>query len=290
MSSKTPTVMEQYTALPYLEKKILQILSITYAKVTQTQLLACLAALDIKTEGGYCFSSKTEKPMFKWVRNELNTLLEGDLLQGKSRSVLVLNRNFVEPLTQRLISDNQFTPMAEVIQKTLNLTPHGLAKAPSLTMDQVIAGMRILFYQKKVDQATELYENLIKRVPDSLSILTVWQRICCSPFDPDWFYLLPPDIHTEFLGGPFLRSMASWMPNDSKADYLESLVMEGSEKCESDLEAAVLEKWMLTGKQDLLDTWLKKQGKKARSLENSLCLQGWMAFCKGKKHQSHFIV
>ena len=282
MSSKTPTLMEQYTALPYLEKKILQILSITYAKVTQTQLLACLAALDIKTEDGYSFSSKTEKPMFKRIRNELNALLEGDLLQGKSRSVLVLNRNLVEPLTLRLIANNQFTPMAEVIQKTLYLTPHGLAKAPSLTMDQVIAGMRILFYQKKVVQATELYENLIKRVPDPLSLLTVWQRICCSPFDPDWFYLLPPDIHTEFLGRPFLRGMASWMPNDSQADYLESLVMEGSEKCESDLEAAVLEKWMLTGKQDRLDHWLKKQGKKSTSLENSLCLQGWMAFCKGK--------
>jgi len=274
--------MEQYNALPYLEKKILQILSITYAKVTQTHLLACLTALDIKTEDGYCFASKTKKSMFEHIRNELNTLLEGDFLLGKSRSVLLLNRAFVELLTQRLIADKKFTSMAEVIEKTLNLTPHGLAKAPSLTMDQVIAGMRILFYQKKVGQATELYENVIKRVPDPLSLLMVWKRICCSPFDPDWFHLLPPDIHTEFLGEPFLRDMASWMPNDSQADYLESLVMEGSEKCESDLEAAVLEKWMLTAKQDRLDHWLKKYGKKPTSLENSLCLQGWMAFCKGK--------
>ena len=254
--------------------------------MTQTQLLACLAALDIKTEDGYCFASKTERPMFKRIRKELNALLEGDFLLGKSRSMLMLNRSFVELLTQRLIADNQFTSMAEVIQKTLNLTPHGLAQAPSLTMDQIIAGMRILFYQKKVEQATELYENVIKRVPDPLSLLTVWQRICCSPFDPDWFCLLPPDIHTEFLGGPFLQGMASWMPNDFRADYLESLVMKGSEKCESDLEAAVLEKWMLTGEQDLLKTWLKKYGKKPTSLENSLCLQGWMAFCKGKNTQS----
>ncbi|MCA1794021.1 MAG: hypothetical protein LC660_09170 [Desulfobacteraceae bacterium] len=252
--------MKKYNALPSLEKKILQILSIAYAKLTQTQLVDCFVTLNIKTENGERFDSGTKRAMFKLLRNALDNLLRDDLLNGKSRSVLVVNRAYIEILTRHLVAEKKFTAMAGILQKKLNLTQEGFAQKPSLSMDQLMAGMRIFFYQEKVSQAIELYENFISRVSDRESLYTVWERICCSPFDPDWFRRLPPDMHTSFLKGPYLRDMACWSQNDSHADYLESLVMEGSEKCEPDLEAAVLEKWMLTGQQDRLDIWLKKYG------------------------------
>jgi len=274
--------MERYNALPYLEKKILQILSISYARVTQTQLLDCLVTLNIKTEDGKRFDSGTKTAMLKLLRNSLDTLLGGDLLKGKSRSILVIERAYVEVLTRHLVAEKKFIAMAGTLQKALNLTKEGFFQESSLSMDQLIAGMRILFYQEKVEQATELYETFINRVSERETIPMVWERICCCPFDPDWFRLLPPDIHTHFLEAPFLRDMAGWRKNDSRADYLESLVMEGSEKCESDLEAAVLEKWMLTGQQDHLDTWLKKYGKTPSTLR-TVCVSrdGWL-FVRGK--------
>lgn len=278
--------MEKYNTLPLLEKKILQILSISYARLTQTQLLACLVALNIKTEDGKNYDSGTKTAMLKLLRNALDNLLGGDLLKGKIRSVLVVERGYVEVLTRHLVAEKKFTAMVGTLQKTLDLTETDFAQEDSLSMDQLIAGMRILFYQEKVTQAIELYEKFINRVSEQETLPMVWERICCYPFDPDWFRLLPPDIHTSFLEGPFLQGMECWRKNDSRADYLESLVMEGSEKCESDLEAAVLEKWMLTGQQDRLDIWLGKYGKKSKHLENSLCLQGWMAFCKGKNAKS----
>ncbi len=176
--------------------------------------------------------------------------------------------------------------MADILQKTLNLSEDRLVRHSSLTMDQLTAGMRILFYQEEVEQANALYEKFINRASDQDELISVWTRICCNPFDPDWFRLLTPDIHTRFLQGPYLRKVVCWEPNDSHGDYLESLVMEGSEKCESDLEAAVLEKWMLTGQQDRLDVWLGDHGKKSKHLENSLSLQGWMAFCQGENAKS----
>ncbi len=96
MSLINPTFMEKYNVLPFLEKKILQILSISYARVTQTQLLACLVALDIKTDDGKHFDAGTKNAILKRLRNELHALLEGDFLQGKNRSVLVVNRVYVE--------------------------------------------------------------------------------------------------------------------------------------------------------------------------------------------------
>ncbi len=210
--------------------------------MTQTELLECFEALDIRTEDGKRFDSGTKSAMLKLLRNALDNLLGGDLLKGKSRSVLVINRGYIEILTRHLVAEKKFTAMAGTLQKTLNLTEEVFAPEPSLSMDQLIAGMRILFYQKKVDQAVEFYENFVKQVSNWETLPMVWERICCYPFDPDWFGLLPPDIHTRFLQGPYLRDMACWSNDDSHGDYLESLVMEGSEKCESDLEAAVLEK------------------------------------------------
>jgi len=64
--------------------------------------------------------------------------------------------------------------------------------------------------------------------------------------------------------------------------------MEGSEKCESDLETAVLEKWMLTGQQDRLDTWFEKYEKKTKALR-TVCVSrdGWL-FVRGRlQNPSH---
>ena len=286
MPLKEPDFMKKYNALPFLEKKILQTLSIAYARLTQTQLLDCFVALDIKTEDGQRFDSGTKNARFKLLRSSLDALLEDDLLNGRSRSVLLVNRGYIEIVTRHLVAENKFAAMAGTIEKTVNLSEEGLAREPSLSMDQLMAGMRILFYQEKVDQAIALYEKVIHRVSDQETLPMVWQRICCYPFDPDWFRRLPPEIHTSLLEEPYLRNIECWRQNDSHGDYLESLVMEGSEKCEPDLEAAVLEKWMLTGQQNRLDDWLGKHGKKSNHLENGLCLQGWIAFCKGKNATS----
>ncbi len=286
MSIKTPTIIEEYTALPFLEKKILQILSIAYAKLTQTQLLACLVALDIKTEDGQHFDSGTKNAMFKRLRGPLDTLLKGDLLNGKSRSVLLVNRGYVEVLTRHMAADKKFTAMVGTLQRILNFTEAGFSQKPFLSMDQLVAGMRIFYYQDKVPKAIGLYKRFITRVSDKETLPRVWEQICCNPFDPVWFRRLPPDIHTSLLGESYQNDIACWRQSDSRGDYLESLVMEGSQKCEPDLAAAVLEKWMLTGQQDRLNIWLEKYGKNSEHLENSLCLQGWMAFCQGETAQA----
>lgn len=96
MSLENHTFMEKYHNLPFLEKKILQILSISYAKLSQTQLLACLVALDIKTEDDKSFDSGTRNAMLKLLRSPLDALLSTDILHGKSRNALFINRDYIK--------------------------------------------------------------------------------------------------------------------------------------------------------------------------------------------------
>jgi len=276
--------MTDYDLMSPLAKKIVEVLSIAYRPLNQTQLLACLVALNVKTDTGKGFDSGTKSVMFKLYRPDLNSLLTQDFLEGRSRSYLVVNRRIVEPITRSLVAEKMFSPMADVIQDILELTDDGLRQERTLNMDQLVAVMRILFYQKKVAEATELYHTHIKRVVPGESLLGVWERICCRPFDPDWFRLLPPEVHTAYLAGPLVRDEMRWGDEARYGQYTEQLVVEGSDRCETDLEAVVLEKWMLTGQRERLDTWLETHG--PTSPENNLCLQGWFAFSDGNDQEA----
>lgn len=138
MSSKNQTFMEKYHSLSFLEKKILQILSISYASLTQTQLLACLVALEIKTEDGKSFDSGTKNDMLKRLRSPLDLLLSTNILHGKSRSALLINRDYIEVLTRHLVAEKRFTTLVDTLQHTLNLTPEGLSQEQSLSMGKLI--------------------------------------------------------------------------------------------------------------------------------------------------------
>jgi hypothetical protein len=113
---KNRTFIEKYNALSFIEKKILQVLTNSYARLTQTQLLACFLALGIKTQDVKSYDCGTKTAMLKQFRNELDALLEGHFLLGTSRSSLVINRCYVEVLTRNLVAEKKFTALAGTIQ------------------------------------------------------------------------------------------------------------------------------------------------------------------------------
>ncbi len=247
MNDVQEDLMKKYHQLPHVQKKTLQVLSITYMPVTQTQLIACFTALDIKTEDGVRFDSGTPIAMFKLLRKDLDSLLNKGFFDGKNRSPLMVKRHIVEEITRNLVAEKQLPAMAEPIQKILNLREDDFLHKRISDIEQLIAVMRIMFYQKKIEQATSLYHKCSSDVTDYYSLLNVWQIICCNPFDAGWFKLLPPDIHTQCLKAPLIRDITSWQNNSPYPQYTEELVITGSDRCEPELEAAVLEKWMLTG-------------------------------------------
>ncbi len=81
--------MSSYEKLPTLEKSIMQILSIAYYQLNQTQLKQCLIQADIKAANGKGFASVSKPEGFKLLRPALHALLEQDLLEGKNRSYLL---------------------------------------------------------------------------------------------------------------------------------------------------------------------------------------------------------
>jgi len=143
-------LISSYEKLPTLEKSILQILSIAYHQLNQTRLKHCLIQAGIKTDSGEEFDSVTKPGGFiKLLRPALDTLLEQNLLEGKNRSSLLVDRRIVEIITRQTIVAKKFKPYLEAVQTALNLTEETMATNYHLEPDHLVAAIRILFYQKK---------------------------------------------------------------------------------------------------------------------------------------------
>lgn len=111
-----------YEKLPILEKSILQILSIAYHPLNQTQLRECLIQADIKADNGEEFDCVSKHEGFKLLRPALDTLLEQHLLEAKNRSCLLVDRRIVEIITRQTIAEKKFKPYLKVIQTVSILT------------------------------------------------------------------------------------------------------------------------------------------------------------------------
>ena len=273
-----------YEKLPILEKSILEILSIAYYPLNQTQLIQCLIQTGIKAANGEGFDSVSRNKGFKLLRPALDTLLKQDLLEGKIRSRLLVDRRIVEIITRQTIAAKKFKPYLKRIQTVLNLTEETLGRNSRLEPDHLIAAIRILFYQKQMDQIKSFYQKFKDKTNHVSSLSAILGQISSNPFDLTWVQSLPADIHTDLFQKPLIDNLIYWQNNAEHFDYIEQLVLSDSDKCETGLQALVLGKWMLTGKSRKIENWLKKH--KTDNTQNSLCLQGWMAFLQGKNKKA----
>ena len=273
-----------YEKLPVLEKSILQILSIAYHPLNQTRLIQCLIQTGIKADNGEGFDSVSTNRGFKLLRPALDTLLREDLLEGQSRSRLLVDRRIVEIITRQTIATKKFRPYIERIQTVLNLTEETLERNSRIEPDHLIAVIRILFYQKQMDQIKSIYRKYEGRIDYLSSLSSILGQISSNPFDLIWVQSLPADIHTDLFQKPLIDDLLYWQNKAEHFDYIEQLVLSDSDRCEAGLQATVLEKWMLTGKNRKIENWLKRH--QTDNTENSLCLQGWMAFLKGKNKKA----
>ena len=277
-------LISNYEKLPTLEKSILQILSIAYYQLNQTQLKQCLIQADIKAATGERFDSVTKTEGFNLLRPVLDTLLKQNFLEGQNRSHLIINRQIVEAITRQTITTKKFESYLKAVQTALGLTEDALNMNYHLESDHLFAAIRILFYQKKMDQIKSLYHKYKDRINYVDSLSAILGEISCNPFDLTWVQSLPADIHTDLFKKPLIEDLHYWQNKAEHFDYIEQLVLSDSDRCEAGLQATVLEKWMLTGKSRKIENWLKKH--RTDNTENSLCLQGWMAFLQGKNKKA----
>ncbi len=277
-------LISNYEKLPNFEKSIMHILSIAYIPLNQTQLIQCLKETNSKTNNNQGFEHITKQEGYKLLRPALDSLLAQSLLLGKNRSNLFINRNIVEIIIRQIIDKNQYRTYLEGILSTLHLSEEGLDTYSFLEPDHLIATIRILFYQKKMDQIESLYKKYKNKIRSLSSLSMILQQISCNPFEYKWIQTLSANIHTKIFQRSLINDLMHWKSTTKHYDYIEQLVLSDSDRCKAGLQEAILEKWLLTGNNNKIENWLKEH--QADNTETSLCLQGWIAFLQGENDKS----
>jgi len=277
--------ISDYNELSVLEKAVLQILSIAYVPVNQTQLIDCLKESVIKAGNGHDFNKGKRNDNFKALRPTLDRLLSQKWFWHKSnRSNLVVNPYVMELLTRQSIKEKTFDTYVQIVKSIIfNWTD----KSPDSTYieeEDLIAVIRIVFYRKDFESINDLYSQY-KIIANPAPTLTyLCENIACNPFDPEWFEILPSEIRTPILKAPLIRDIIQWTHINGYNDYLEQLLMSDSSLCDETLKVLLLEKWIIRKEDKKARQWLEKYPDKEDA--NILALKGWLAFSEGKNEQA----
>jgi len=277
-------LIKKFEKLPEFAKNIIQILSIAYIPLNQTQLRQCLIGLDIKAPGGENLDSIKKNKGLQLLRPTLDLLLELSLLEGKNRSRLIVDRQIIEIIIRQMVSQKKYARYLNLISSVLHLTEETMNMKANVEPEHLFAVLRILFYEKKIDQVKRIYDKYNNRNYQLGTLSTILSQIACNPFDSSWVQILPADVHTDLFKNALIKDLIYWKSNFEHFDYVEQLVLSDSDKCEHGLQAVVLEKWMLTGQSNKIKNWVKSHGDD-KTL-NSSCLQGWLAFLEGKNERA----
>ena len=274
-------LMTGYQNLPTLEKHIVYIISIFYCPITQTQLRDCLVTAKIKTPDGQSFDSGHRNDMLKLLRPSIEMLTKNGILYKIDHSKYKLNSYIAEVAIRQAVDEKKFLPYLKAIESIIDLMKPRFDK---VIISQLIAGIRILFYQKKMDQILDLYNQYKNHTHHIISLSQIMEMIYDSPFAPEWFELISGQTLTAIMQESFMFDIRHWQNEARHFDYVSELVAAGSDKCDSQLQALVLDIWLMIENTKAVQQWLSKHPNKQS--ENSLCAKACLAFLDGETKQA----
>jgi SNF2 family DNA or RNA helicase len=273
----TNTELTTYENLPPFEKNIVYILSIIYTPIAATLLKDCLAAAGVKTNKGLRFddSYKYRSLMLNELRPTVDMLEKAGIIQKREYGRLTLKPAIAEIAIRQTVKEKRFNSFLKAIETKIDLMN-------GEKMD-LVAAVRILFYQKKMDDILDYYNQHKDQIYDAESLSKIMNIIFHS-FDPDWFQLISGPLLTEMMRDPFVDDITKWQNNANHFEYAEELVAAHSNRCEPQLQALVLDFWFMIGNTDAIKKWLKNHP--AKDSENSLCAKACLAFFEGKNKKA----
>ncbi|TWI65757.1 SNF2 family DNA or RNA helicase [Desulfobotulus alkaliphilus] len=256
-----------------LERKVAEIHAINFSRMKMATIIKALAVLE---------TGEKKPSQAIMIEKALKTLQRKKLLISPYRGYTVLTKPWLRILARVLLAEGRFSSLVESLRPSL-----GMAREITYYWDTdiITAEARLLLYEKGGDAAADFLNQLRKKSYSyGVSQKDIFIEICGDPFDPLLFSMLPAYIHTEHLAPYFAHAIFHMEKSVAGGPYVERLVLEGSDRCDEDLEAFVLSFWLFRDERKKLDFWEKKRG--PERMENLLCLQGWRAFSEGRNEEA----
>jgi superfamily II DNA or RNA helicase len=237
-------LIRRYHQMPSLEQTMVQLFSVMYEPVSRATYTLCLTQLGITDSSGRPFNNQTLKPY-------IDRLLALEVITQSGNQGPQCHPMLAEVATREAVRAGKFKAMMKVVQKQLPLTERWKGGPVYFTSSrQLVREVRLGIYSGDVgliNRRLDEYEQY-RYSHDDVSLDEIFQQVCNSPFDADWFSALSDPIRESALSSILNVSMLTRTPAQEAFTLLEN-EWENPDHDTPDLQKVLLlEQLVLRGK------------------------------------------
>lgn len=188
-------LVKVYQKLPALEQVMVQMFSIIYEPVSQSVFVNCLNNLDAKDRGNQRFTTATIKPY-------LDRLIDKGVLVQPSGFGPQCHPLLAEVVTRHTLQLKRFEKLVQAAEQGFPIPKRWTNGPLSITNDrQLLRVVRISLYRKDVEAFNQQLGDYYKYgyQKERITVDQIYQQVCNTPFDANWFRGLPPEFYENAL-------------------------------------------------------------------------------------------
>lgn len=253
------------------DRRILQVLSVVYEPITQSNLLEILRRLGWRGEDGKLLSGRLNKT---W---RVPLVIAGIL---RDRSELVVIPELAEILTRETVRSDQFEAIVQAAEAIVSSRPY-YARQPQ-SAERLTRRLRNALYTGREAEVLQLLglENWSGIEPIDAQKVDPLVRVCTNPLDSDWLETLTPRLRVLALA-PKLDSLAHHLRADDELDAAAQRLLAPLVDSQPLALALLVEQHLWRGRFDQAAGLLS-----SRVSTLALPLIGWLHAVQGRRDES----
>ncbi len=255
-----------YESCSQQEQTILQVLSVIYKPVTQTNLKKILANL---SKVKLCYGARLAATFSPQVREKLKAQGLIEITKGITLSPFICHS-----LTKLAIDNGVFEQIVAQANAVVPLEPtYSWGSLEPQDRDRKI---RDSFYRGQYDTCEQLLEFNQNPQQIDLQKNLCLINFCFSPFEPAFFSTLAGNIQYQAFATLILYLRRNSLDNSEVVTLLQSLYEQ--QQCTDDMRLLLAEQYLRCGQVDKAGVLLAEE----QACAYGLALSGWLACLRGK--------
>jgi hypothetical protein len=214
-------LMERYRALPPEMRSVLVLSAMIYEPVTEIMLYQVIQKLPklFPNITSFAMLPPILRRLLKDRLLDLNFQCQPDIVESVTR----------EGASGKIFPEPGFEEISRILAEIFSESDSFSAEDPLTIHLRIMRDFRIALYTSQVQRCMDLYPRVLSVAAETGTITNPFLEVCCRPFDPDWFALLPVEIRlkTVYYGLSsnifFLEPTPGLLPYACHPDFIRSV-------------------------------------------------------------------
>jgi superfamily II DNA or RNA helicase len=225
IEAQRKAIVKVYRALPELEQRAIQLISVIYEPVARTTFLECLIRVVALHTSIKIFSIAALKP-------HIDALLKAQCLVKQGTQNLKCHPLLVEIATRDAVKTGMFEALVKTVEACIPITSAWKNGPRHFKGDlQFVREVRIGIYRKDIAFMNKQFEDYYHYGAPSnpITVQDILMLVCINPFDANWLFSLSPEIYTVALISILENGALHLLPMEVELNALQRFCLQSKD-------------------------------------------------------------